>query len=73
MGESCGLLRRRPLRDEQQGRGGAGEHLHLLLVAAAHKADQQVVEDAHDAHQDQEEDDSLSKEEAWCAGGAGEG
>lgn len=54
----CGLS---GLRDEQQSRCGAGDGFHVFFVVAAIEAHQQVVEDAHDAHEDQEEDDALSK------------
>lgn len=56
------------LRDEEESRWSAGDRLHVFLIVAAIVTRQQEVEDAHDAHQEQEEDDAFSKQ---VAGGAG--
>lgn len=53
--------------EEQEGRGGVGDQVHVLLVVAAEETLGQVVQDAHDAHQEEERDDSLPKQEAWSA------
>lgn len=47
--------------EEQSGRG-AGEGFHVLLVVAAQVTQQQVVEDAHHTHQQQESQDAFSKQ-----------
>lgn len=55
---SCGPAE---LGDEEQSRRGAGDGFHVLLVVAAEVTQQQIVEDAHNAHQQQEAEDPLSK------------
>ncbi len=55
------------LRDEEESGCGASDGFYVFLVVAAEVTCQQVVEDAHDAHQEEEEDDSFSKQEAWGA------
>lgn len=49
------------LGNEEQSRRGAGDGFHVLLVVVAQVAQEQIVEDAHNAHQQQEADDSFSK------------
>lgn len=49
------------LGNEEQSRRGAGDGFHVLLVVAAEVTQQQVVEDAHDAHQQQEAEDPFAK------------
>lgn len=55
------------LREEEESRCSAGDGLHVFFIIAAIVTRQQVVEDAHDAHQEQEGDDAFSKQ---VAGGA---
>lgn len=49
------------LGNEEQSRRGASDGFHLLLVVVAQITQQQVVEDAHDAHQQQEAEDPFPK------------
>lgn len=63
----AGVGTRAGLRDEEKSRRGAGDGLHVLLIVAAEVAPQQVVKDAHDAHEGQEEDDAFPKQVAWGA------
>lgn len=55
------------LGDEEESRRSIGDGLHVFLIVAAVVARQQVVEDPHDAHQEQEEEDALSKQVARSA------
>lgn len=55
------------LWEEEKRRCSVGDSLHRLFVVAAEKACQQVVEDTDQAHQQQEEQDTLSKQVAWSA------
>lgn len=50
------------LRNEEQSRRSAGDGFHVLLVVAAEVTKQQVVEDAHNTHQQQETEDPFSKQ-----------
>lgn len=54
-------------RDEQESRCGAGDGFHVVFVVIAIVSDQQVVEDAHDAHEEQEAEDALPKQVARSA------
>lgn len=58
---ACGL------RDEEESRCSAGDGFHVVFVVAAVVGDQQVVEDAHEAHEEQEAEDALSKQVAGSA------
>lgn len=49
------------LRNEEQSRRGASDGFHVLLVVVAQITQQQIVEDAHDAHQQQEAEDPFPK------------
>lgn len=55
------------LRDEEQSRCSAGDGFDVFFIVAAVVANQQIVEDAHNAHQEQEEEDSFSKQVAGSA------
>lgn len=55
------------LREEEKSRCSAGDGFYVFLIVAAIVARQQVVEDAHNTHQEQEEEDAFSKQ---VAGGA---
>lgn len=55
------------LRDEEESGRGSGDGFHVFLIVAAVVVHQQVVEDAHNAHGEQEEEDTLSKHVAWGA------
>lgn len=55
------------LRDEKESGCGPGDGFNILLVVTAIVTPQQEVEDAHDAHQEQEGDDTFAKQ---VAGGA---
>lgn len=50
------------LGNEEQSWRGAGDGFHVLLVVAAEVTQQQVVEDAHNTHQQQEAEDALPKQ-----------
>lgn len=50
------------LGNEEQSRCGAGDGFHVLLVVAAEVTQQQIVEDAHNAHQQQEAEDPFPKQ-----------
>lgn len=50
------------LGDEEKSRGGLGDGFYVVLIVAAVETHQQVVKDAHDAHQEEEADDALSKQ-----------
>lgn len=52
------------LRDEEKSRRSVGDGLHVFLIVAAVVAHQQEVGDSHDAHQEQEGDDTFSKQVA---------
>lgn len=49
-------------RDEEEGGCGAGDGFHIVFVVIAVVSDQQVVEDAHDTHEEQEAEDALPKQ-----------
>lgn len=55
------------LRDEEESGCGAGDGFHVVFVVTTIVADQQVVEDAHDAHEEQETEDALPKQVAGSA------
>lgn len=55
------------LRNEEKSRCSAGDGFHVFLIVAAVEAHQQVVEDSHNAHQEQEAEDAFSKQVAWGA------
>lgn len=55
------------LREEQESGCSAGDGLYVFFVVAAVVARQHEVEDAHDAHQEQEADDAFSEQVAWRA------
>lgn len=55
------------LRNEEKSRCSAGDGFYIFFIVAAKVARQQVVEDAHNAHQEQEADDAFSKQVAWSA------
>lgn len=50
------------LWEEQESRCSICDGFYVFLVVAAIIAPQQVVEDTHNAHQGQEEDDAFSKQ-----------
>lgn len=54
-------------RNEEESGCGAGDGFHILLVVIAVVSDQQVVEDAHDTHEEQEAEDALPKQVARSA------
>lgn len=55
------------LREEEKSRGSAGDGFYVTFIVAAIVAHQQVVEDAHNAHQEQKEQDAFSKHVAFGA------
>lgn len=55
------------LREEEESRRSVGDGFHVVLIVTAKEARQQVVEDAHSAHEGQEEEDAFSKQVAWGA------
>lgn len=54
-------------RDEEESGCGAGDGFHVVFVVVSVVSDQQVVEDAHNAHEEQEEEDALPKQVARSA------
>lgn len=52
------------LGDEQKSRCSAGDGFYVFFIVAAIVVRQQVVERAHNAHQEQEEEDTFSKQVA---------
>lgn len=60
----CYYVRHTGLREEEKSRCGAGNGFYVFLIVTAIVARQQVVEDAHSAHEGQEEEDTLSKQVA---------
>lgn len=55
------------LRDKEKSGRCAGDGFHVVFVVVAVVANQQVVEDPHDAHEGQEEEDALPKQVARSA------
>lgn len=55
------------LRDEEKSRCSIGDDFCVFFIIASKVTNQQVVEDAHKAHQEQEAEDALSKQVAWSA------
>ena len=55
------------LRDEEKSRCSVGEEIYVFFIVAAKVTRQQVVEDAHNAHQEQEAEDTFSKQVTWSA------
>lgn len=60
----CYYVRHTGLRDEEKSRCSVGDGFYIFLIVAAIVARQQVVEDAHSAHEGQEEEDTFSKQVA---------
>lgn len=54
-------------RDEEESGCGAGDGFHVVFVVISVVSDQQVVEDAHDAHEEQEGENALPKQVAGSA------
>lgn len=63
----CCYVRHTVLRQEEKSRCSVSDGFNVFLIVAAIVAHQQVVKDAHGAHQRQEEEDTFSEQVAWGA------
>lgn len=54
---------------EEQCRCSLCDSLDVVLVVPGQVVTQQVADDPHDGHEEQEGEDALAKQEAWCAVG----
>lgn len=63
----CHYVAQTDLRDEEKSRCSTRDGFHVVFVLVAVVTNQQIVEDAHHARQEQEEEDSFSKHVPWGA------
>lgn len=63
----CHYVAQTDLRDEEKSRCSTRDGFHVVFVLVAVVTNQQIVENAHHAHQEQEEEDSFSKHVPWGA------